>query len=223
GVRAAAGQDVNAKSSMASPVLQNCVSLLAESVAQLPVELYRRLPNGGREAATDHPLYKILKYRPNPWQTSFEYREFSQMSAGLRGNSYSYIERNGDGEITGLYPMDPDSITVWKGADLCPYYQISGSDGRLAPRHFHHVRWLSFDNYVGASPIALHANSIGYSLALSEYAAKSFVNGTALSGVLERPVGSVITDQKVIDDLTTSWQDRFGGSSNKGKVAFLQE
>lgn len=223
GVRSAAGQDVNAKSSMAIPVLQNCVSLLAESIAQLPIELYRRLPGGGREAATDHPLYRILKYRPNPWQTSFEYREFSQMSAGLRGNSYSYIERNGYGEITGLYPMNPDSITVWKGSDLCPYYQITGSDERLAQRHFHHVRWLSFDNYVGASPIALHANSIGYSLALSEYAAKSFVNGTALSGVLERPAGSVIKDQKVIDDLTTSWQDRFGGSSNKGKVAFLQE
>ncbi|MGG4604309.1 phage portal protein [Paenalcaligenes sp. Me131] len=224
GVRSAAGQDVNAKSAMAIPVLQNCVSLLAESIAQLPVELYRRLPNGGREAATDHPLYKILKYRPNPWQTSFEYREFSQMSAGLRGNSYSYIERDGGGVITGLYPMDPDNITVWKGSDLCPYYQIAGSDERLPQRYFHHVRWMSFDNYVGASPIALHANAIGYSLALSEYAAKSFVNGTALSGVLERPKDSgAIKDQKIIDDITTSWQARFGGSPNSNKVAFLQE
>lgn len=224
GVRSAAGQDVNAKSAMAIPVLQNCVSLLAESIAQLPIELYRRLPNGGREAATDHPLYKILKYRPNPWQTSFEYREFSQMSAGLRGNSYSYIERDGEGVITGLYPMDPDNMTVWKGSDLCPYYQIAGSDERLPQRYFHHVRWMSFDNYVGASPIALHANAIGYSLALSEYAAKSFVNGTALSGVLERPKDSgAIKDQKIIDDITTSWQNRFGGSPNSNKVAFLQE
>ncbi|MGG4774838.1 phage portal protein [Paenalcaligenes sp. Me52] len=224
GVRSAAGQDVNAKSAMAIPVLQNCVSLLAESIAQLPIELYRRLPDGGREAATDHPLYKILKYRPNPWQTSFEYREFSQMSAGLRGNSYSYIERDGGGVITGLYPMDPDNITVWKGSDLCPYYQIAGSDERLPQRYFHHVRWMSFDNYVGASPIALHANAIGYSLALAEYSAKSFVNGTALSGVLERPRESpAIKDQKIVDAITDDWQSRFGGSGNKGKVAMLQE
>lgn len=222
--RSTAGQDVNARSAMAIPVLQNCVSLLAESIAQLPIELYRRLPNGGREAATDHPLYNILKYRPNPWQTSFEYREFSQMSAGLRGNSYSYIERDGKGVITGLYPMDPDRMTVWKGGDLCPYYQITGSDDRLPQRYFHHVRWMSFDNYVGVSPIALHANAIGYSLALSEYSAKSFVNGTALSGVLERPKDSpAIKDQKVVNDITDDWQSRFGGSGNKGKVAMLQE
>ena len=83
---------------------------------------------------------------------------------------------------------------------------------------------MSFDNYVGASPIALHANAIGYSLALAEYSAKSFVNGTALSGVLERPRESpAIKDQKIVDAITDDWQSRFGGSGNKGKVAMLQE
>lgn len=221
--RSSSGQMVTHKTALAIPVLQNCVSLLAESVAQLPLELYRRQPDGGRQAATDHPLYDILKHQPNGWQTPFEYRECGQMAAGLRGNAYSYIERDGRGRIKALYPLDPGKMTVLKGEDLQPYYQI-GTGEAMPQRMIHHVRWVSLDNYVGLSPIALHANSVGYTLALTEYSAKSFLNGTALSGVLERPHESpAIKDQKVIDSITSDWQDRFGGAGNKGKVAFLQE
>lgn len=221
--RSASGQMVTHKTALAIPVLQNCVSLLAESVAQLPLELYRRQPDGGRQAATDHPLYDILKHQPNGWQTPFEYRECGQMAAGLRGNAYSYIERDVRGRIKGLYPLDPGKMTVLKGEDLQPYYQI-GTAEPMPQRMIHHVRWVSLDNYVGLSPIALHANSVGYTLALTEYSAKSFLNGTALSGVLERPHESPpIKDQSVINSITSDWQDRFGGAGNKGKVAFLQE
>ncbi|KAA1494999.1 phage portal protein, partial [Klebsiella pneumoniae] len=41
-----------------------CVTLLAESVAQLPCELYRRDKNGGRQRATDHPVYDLIHSQP---------------------------------------------------------------------------------------------------------------------------------------------------------------
>jgi len=55
-IRSAAGQTVTPKKALSIPVLQECVSLLAESVAQLPVELYHRTSDGGREPAAEHPL-----------------------------------------------------------------------------------------------------------------------------------------------------------------------
>lgn len=221
-IRSAAGQTVTPKKALSIPVLQECVSLLAESVAQLPVELYRRTSDGGREPATEHPLYDILKYCPNDWQTPFEYREGSQMSAGLRGNAYSFIDRDGRGRIIGLYPLDPDKVNVLKGPDLNPIYQVG--DQRLPQRLVHHVRWFSINHYVGLSPIELHADAIGYTLALSDYSSKSFLNGTALSGVLERPVGApAFKDPKTVDTITDDWQRRFGGTSNRSKVALLQE
>lgn len=221
--RSAAGQLVTPQSAMALPVLQACVSTIAESVAQLPLEVYERQEDGGRKPATSHPAYDLLKYAPNDWQTPFESREYSQTALGLRGNAYSFIERDGRGRPTALIPLNPGDVQVYKGQNLMPYYSIEG--GTPVPARFiHHVRWVSLDKYTGLSPIALHANSIGYAMALEEYGGKSFLHGTALSGVLERPrESSAITDQKAIDDLTAKWQAKFGGAANAGKVALLQE
>ena len=86
-----AGVRVTPESALALPVIQNCVTLLAESLAQLPLELYERQDGGQRQVAVDHPLYQVLRYQPNPFQTPYDRVELSQMSAGLRGNSYSLI------------------------------------------------------------------------------------------------------------------------------------
>ena len=221
--RSTAGQMVTPQSAMALPVLQACVSIIAESVAQLPLEVYERQEDGGRKPATTHPAYDLLKYAPNDWQTPFEAREYAQTALGLRGNAYSYIERDGRGRPTALIPLNPGDVQVFKGPDLKPYYAIEGA-APIPARFIHHVRWVSLDKYTGLSPIALHANSIGYAQALEEYGGKSFLHGTALSGVLERPKEApAIKDPSMVEDLTNKWQAKFGGAQNAGKVALLQE
>ncbi|MDF3837144.1 phage portal protein [Cupriavidus basilensis] len=220
--RSDAGPVVTPASALSLTVLQNCVSLLAESIAQLPLELYRRA-GGDRVPAVDHPLYAVLKYQPNPWQTPFEYQEMTQISAGLRGNSYSFIDRDADGVVQGLYPLNGEAMTVLRGSDLKPVYRMYGAEP-MPQRLVHHVRWMSLNGYTGLSPILLHANAIGYAQAIQQYAGKSFLNGTALSGVIERPKDSpAIKDQSSIDKITGDWAEKYGGASNAKKVALLQE
>jgi len=220
--RSDAGQVVTPASALSLTVLQNCVTLLSESIAQLPIELYER-SGDDRKPAIDHPLYSILKYEPNPWQTPFEYQEQSQVAVGLRGNSYSFIDRDQDGVIQGLYPLDNEAVTVMKGSDLTPFYRVHGSDP-MPKRMVHHVRWMSINGYTGLSPVLLHANAIGHAQAIQQYAGKSFMNGTALSGVIERPKESpALKDQASVDRITDGWNAKFGGSGNAKKVALLQE
>lgn len=221
--RSAAGVKVTPDSALAITVLQNCVTLLAESVAQLPLEMYRRLGDGKRESASDHPLYDVLRYQPNPWQTPYEYRECSQLACGLRGNAYSFIERNDDGSVKALYPMHNDKVTVLKGPDLLPYYRVGGHDP-LPMRLVHHVRWHTKNHYTGMSPIELHADAVGLAQAVRHYASKSFANGTAVSGVIERPKESVaIKDESSIQRIVDQWGEKFSGVDNAKKVAMLQE
>lgn len=220
--RSESGQVVTPASALSLTVLQNCVTLLSESIAQLPIELYER-SGDDRKPAIDHPLYSILKYQPNPWQTPFEFQEQSQVAAGLRGNSYSFIDRDQDGVIQGLYPLDNEAVTVMKGADLMPVYLVYGFDP-MPRRMVHHVRWMSINGYTGLSPVLLHANAIGYAQAIQQYAGKSFMNGTALSGVIERPKDApALKDQTSVDRITDGWNEKFGGSGNAKKVALLQE
>lgn len=221
--RASSGVTVTPDSALAITVLQNCVTLLAESIAQLPLEMYRRLGDGKREVASDHPLYDVLRYQPNPWQTPYEYREASQLALGLRGNSYSFIERGDDGAVKALYPLRNDKVLVMKGGDLRPVYRIGGHQP-LPMRLIHHVRWHTKNHYTGLSPIELHADAVGLAQAVRQYAGKSFANGTAVSGVIERPVGAApIKEQGSIDRILDQWGNKFSGIDNAKKVAMLQE
>ncbi|BAP44757.1 HK97 family phage portal protein [Pseudomonas sp. StFLB209] len=221
--RSSAGVRVTADSALALTVVQNCVTLLAESVAQLPLELYRRLGDGKREAAIHHPLYDVLRYQPNPWQTPYEYREYSQLAAGMRGNAFSFIERADNGAVKALYPLHNDQIQVLKGTDLLPCYRIGGH-APLPMRLIHHVRWHTRNHYTGLSPIELHADAVGLAQAVRQYAGKSFANGTAVSGVIERPKESpAIRDMESINRILDQWGEKFAGIDNAKKVALLQE
>lgn len=221
--RSAAGVTVTPDSALAITVLQTCVTLLAESVGQLPLELYRRLGDGKRESATAHPLYDVLRYQPNPWQTPYEYRESGQLALGLRGNCYSFIERNDDGSVKALYPLRNEKVTVLKGGDLLPVYRVGGHDP-LPMRLIHHVRWHTKNHYTGLSPVELHADAVGLAQAVRQYAGKSFANGTAVSGVIERPKEAPpIKEQSSIDRILDQWGNKFSGIDNAKKVAMLQE
>lgn len=218
------GVQVTPESALAVPIVQNCVTLLAESVAQLPLELYRRSGDGQRDAAINHPLYDVLRWQPNPRQTPYEFREGGQLSLGLRGNCYSMIERRPDGNVEALWPLDNDKVIVLKGSDLMPYYQVGSLQDRFAMRNIHHVRWHSLNGYEGMSPILLHAEAVGLAQAVRQYSGKSFANGAAVSGVIERPrEAGTIRAQGSIDRVLDQWGSKFGGMDNAKKVAMLQE
>src|SRR5919202_1259290 len=54
------------------------VRVLAETVAQLPVHLFRRLADGGRERADGHPVETVLADAANPWTPASEFRLLMQ-------------------------------------------------------------------------------------------------------------------------------------------------
>lgn len=225
GRRSSSGTRVTADTAMSVAALQNCVTLLAESLAQMPLELYRRLDGGNRETARNHPLWKVLAVAPNPWQTPFEYREFGQVSVGLRGNAYSLIDRDGSGQVTALYPMQADRVEVLKSPQsLEPFYRIAGTGDVVPMRSMHHVRWWSKNSYVGMSPLELHRDTIGYAQALADFSSKAFANGPGLAGVLKRPSEApAIKTQAGIEKVLDDWRDKFSGTDNAKKVALLQE
>lgn len=224
----AAGKTVTEKSAMQLTAVYACVRILAEAIAGLPLHLYRRGKNGSKDKAADHPLYSLLHDEPNPEMTSFVFRETMMTHLLLYGNCYSQIIRDGCGQVTALYPLMPNQMSVDRDERGQLYYTylrsneeaatMSGSTVYLMPEDVLHVPGLGFDGLVGYSPIAMARNSIGMALACEEYGAKFFANGASPSGVLEHP-GTI----KDISRLRESWNSVYGGSKNAGKVAILEE
>ena len=225
GRQSSAGTMVNTETALAVSALRACVTLLAESVAQLPCELYRRTEKGGRERATDHSVYDLLRVQPNKKDTAFEYFEQAQGSLGLEGNSYSLINRDGSGYITELIPVNPKKVAVLKGSDGLPYYRLTELNETLPMRMVHHVKSFSVDGFVGLSPIYTNADSIGLAMATDQHASAVFQRGATMAGVIEAPVDAAkIKEQDSVDRLLDKFTERHGGGlRNAFSVAFLQD
>ena len=213
---------------MQMTAVYSCVRILAEAVAGLPLHLYRYTDDGGKEKAIDHPLYLLLHDEPNPEMSSFVFRETLMTHLLLWGNAYAQVIRNGKGEVVGLYPLMPNKMSVDRDDNGQLYYtyqrssdeapMMKGTTVVLQPSDVLHIPGLGFDGLMGYSPIAMAKNAIGLAIATEEYGAKFFANGAAPSGVLEHP-GTIKDPNRVRE----AWQSQFGGSSNSGKVAVLEE
>lgn len=224
--QSSSGKTVNERSSMQMTAVYACVRILSEAIAGLPLHLYRYTADGGKERALDNSLYYLLHDEPNPEMTSFIFRETMMTHLLLWGNAYAQIIRNGKGEVVALYPLLPDRMKVDRNNNGELYYEYTPSDqskfdGKTVVLNTYevlHIPGLRFDGLVGYSPIAMAKNAIGMAIACEEFGARFFENGAAPSGVLEHP--ETLKDPARVRE---TWQSQFGGSSNSGKVAVLEE
>ena len=219
---------MNERSAMQMTAVYACVRILSESIAGLPLHMYRYEEDGSKTKAVEHPLYHLLHDEPNPEMTSFIFREILMRHLLLWGNAYAQIIRNGKGDIIALYPLMPNRMKVERDTKGQLYYEyqtmkedaptMKGAVYQLDPSEVLHVPGLGFDGLVGYSPIAMAKNAIGLAIAAEEYGSKFYANGAAPSGVLEHP--NVLKDPAKVRD---SWNAAFGGSSNAHRVAVLEE
>lgn len=222
GTASGTGIWVDAGTAMTSAVVYACVNVLAQTIASLPLLVYRRLPSGGKERSPEHRLYSILHDAPNPEMTSYEFRACLVGHVCLWGNAYAEIEMS-DAGINGLWPLRPDRMTPARneaGELVYDYRLPSGQTKRFRFQQIMHWRGLSSNGIIGYSPIQQAAEAIGLDLATRQYGAKFFGNDSRPGGILTHP-------NKLSPDaakrLKASWEDAHRGLSNSQRVAVLEE
>ena len=225
--RTISGKNVDEFSAIRVSAVYACVRVLAESVAALPLHVYKN--NGEtKERAVDHPLYNLLHDAPNADMTSFVFRETLMTHLLLHGNAYAQIIRDGRGRVSGLYPLLPKKMSVERndsGAKVYVYSVDKGKnpnlkkDGQVTFRaeNILHVCGLGYDGLIGYSPIAMAKNAIGLAMSCEDFGSKFFSNGARPSGILKTP--TLIKDPA---KLRESWETMYGGE-NAGRVAVLEQ
>ena len=219
-----AGVRVSPETAMRFSTVFACVKVISEDVAKLPLILYKRQKNGGKERATNHPLYWILHDRPNPWMTSFNYREMGTAHLTLRGNAFSYIERSSlEGDVTALIPLHPDRMRIEQLTDYSLRYTYirPGEAPRVfAPGQLLHICGMTLDGIIGISQIAYHRDTIGLAIAASQFGSKVFANGAKMGGFLMTPAR--FKDPRRADQLAEDFDAKTSGE-NAHKTVVLEE
>ena len=199
-----------------------CVQAISETVASLPLILFRRGEDGDRERAADHPLYRVLHDQANPEQTALEFREYMQACVLLRGNAFARIVRGWDGQVRELWPLNPDNVQVQRTSSGLVYdYTKDGVLTRLLSHEVLHLRHrLGDDGVMGVSPIAAARGVVELAQAENEHGRNTFTNGAKLLGVLKFP-GRLKPEQRTA--IRESWASQHAGGGNAGRTAILEE
>lgn len=184
------GERVTSETAMRAAAVQSCVRVVSEDVAKLPCILYRRTQDGGKERATEHPLYRLMKAAPNGWQTAFQYLRMGQSHIELAGFTAAYISRGVDGLPIELLPLHPSRVKVEQNPDWTPRFSVTrrtGSAEVVPAKNILYVPGLSLDGITGVSVITYARETIGTALATEKHAGRFFRNAATPSGVVERP------------------------------------
>lgn len=222
-MRTSSGIKVSADHAMRLAAVYACVRILAETMASLPITVYRQRSDGGKDKVTKHWLHRLLSKRPNRFQNPFEWREMLQGHLVLRGNAYCQIVTNPRGEIAELLPIHPDRIRI----EVLPSgeyrYRVTDRFGQesVFPREtIWHIRGLSSDGLLGLSPIELARESLGMALAAQDYGARFFANDAKpTGGWIEFP--GTFKDNEAKRVFRESYQSAQSGA-NRGKVLVLE-
>ncbi len=221
--RSVSGLRVSPDASLRLSAVYACVRILSETMASLPIVLYRKRPDGGKDRVTDHWLHPLLCRRPNRHQNPFEWREMLQGHLALRGNAYNQIITNPRGEVIELVPIHPDRVRIELLRSGEFRYRVSDRFGEetILPRgDVWHLRGLSSDGLVGMSPIELARESLGMALSAQEYGARFFANDAKpTGGWIEFPGSFKDAEAKKI--FRESYQSAQSGA-NRGKVLVLE-
>lgn len=222
------GVVVNQWTAMQSTAVYACIRLLSETLAQLPLNIRERTEDGS-ELAKNHPMQRVLHDSPNPWMTSFTWRNTVQAHCAGWGNGYSYIIRNQSGQPRALLPLMPDRTYPSLIDNQLTYWtDINNRTFQAAPQDILHIPALSYDGLLGISPIAQHREAIGLGQAAQRFGAKLFGSGSMLSGVLTHPgrlrrKADKPDDDSPVEKLRRQWRQLYGGLENSGQVAILEE
>jgi len=203
--RDSAGAYVDENTALQVSTVFNCVLLLAQAIATLPLFVYERLDNGGKAKAPKHPLFKLLHSRFNNEVSSKAGREAMAAWYFLWGNAYAQIERakgvSGPRGVKALWVLPADRMTVRRGRDVSYGRDPNPDDpalwyycqlGEARPREFPadqilHIPGFGFDGIRGLSRIGFARRTLGLTVSTEEMGTAFFAKGMNLDSVLEHP------------------------------------
>lgn len=180
-----AGVTVTEKTALQVSTVLACVKVIADGCATPSLQVFREMPDGTRQKATNIPEYRLLSRRPNEWQTSFEWRRQMTIHAALTGAGLSIKVRGDNRRVRELIPVMPGNWDVRKVSRYEIRYRcwdefgIIGEFGHEDVFVINGVQW----DWVGSmNAVQLARSAIGLAMATEKSQASMHENGLRPSG-----------------------------------------
>ena len=194
----------------------DCVSLIAERVASIPLRLY----NKNDELVEEHPFYDLFKTF-NPDTTEFAGKELISINLDLTGECYVLMLKDRLGIPRELHVMRPDRMALKVEKGIITYYIYKeGMKEIIFPKE--DILYFRYPNPIdplrGASPVQRKAYAYDTDKYNMIYQLNMFKNGAHLKAVLES-VANI--DEDKAKKILTLFNQTYSGVDNSNKTGIL--
>lgn len=209
-----AGVSVTESSVVGLTAVFRCVSLIANTVAGLPLKTYTDSGEERKEVSSlfDDPGGDLF--------TPFEFVQLVMCHLLLHGNAFLLHIYTDGGSLAALWPLHPSMVQVrWDPERAIKIYKVTvnGETTEYTDADMTHLMGLSTDGLQGISPIRAMRDSLGASIASNDAAATLFSNGLMVSALVT-PAETMSEDDALV--VAQGLRAQMTGVRNNGGLAF---
>jgi HK97 family phage portal protein len=216
-----AGVPVTELSALGSTAFYRGVSVIASTIATLPLKSYRTANDGARDqvpSVFDNPGAQFF--------TPFEWVELVMVHLVIHGNAYLLHLYSPSGTLVGFFPLhpllvQPEWVCDKDGKIVGKRFKtnVGGQDTYHDETQMTQIMGLGCDGLRGLSVITVARDAIGTGLAGDKAAARMFASGMLVGGLVTTDDESLTKEdgQALIADLKA----RLTGSNNAGDIALV--
>lgn len=170
---------------LTNSVIYRGVSILTDSVASIPLSIYRKDKKGFWKADEKNTLYNVLTRTPNNRQTIYELLEGIVFQMVMYGNSYILIKRNASSDVKELVLLYPHSVyhdVIANTYTVTDTY--NGVSGLFGSNQIIHLRHKSLENIIGKSVVDYCGKTLGLASACDSESLSTLSNGNRMKGII---------------------------------------
>lgn len=224
--------NVRGKAALRVETVYACIRIRSESVAKLPLKVYQE-DNDGIQKAARHELYSLLKLRPNPYMSAFDFWKCIEAQGSIHGNSYAYIDFNHmTGKVAGLWPVDAGKVKImvddagilgdWINSRSRLWYEIDVGNGQkrkvLPDAMLHFKNGITLDGIVGISPIDYLRSTVENAASAGKFINNFYKNGLQTKGLIQY---SGTLDEPAKRVFRENFESMSSGLSNSHRISLL--
>ena len=201
---------VTAEKAMEIPAFSASVDFIAQTIAQLPVELYREDPaKGSAERITNDPRLFALNDEAELLMTAYDAKRAMIADMLVHGSGYMFI---GDSMRT-LHYVDCTSVSVQKNTD--PIFKdadIRVNERRFYPWQFVILNRRTKDGVTGVGAVEEHSTVLSAAYSMMMYENTVSRTGGNKKGFLQ---SEKMLTRASMDELKSNWAEFYANNDNQ--------
>lgn len=234
---------VTADTVMQIKTAERCLNLIADTIAQMPVKLYRENADGTIEPVSNDKRLKFFNRKSDKYTSSRNFKKQMIVDYLLNGHAYAYLRKKPAGIYHNEQVFELDELNYMPAKSIKPQFKfVDDITGQPKDVEFHRIHTAGFSKtetkrifkpeqllrvvnnpknaFEGEGILKRGRKILALALAELQYATNLYNNGALPSGVLKSK-GKL--SQKAIDNLRTSWSNLYSGAENSAKTAILED